>query len=147
MDTWARLKLYSYLHRLREQVLYYDTDSVIYTWKEGQPKIEIGQAEAFFREKNWKRCFWNSNEINKALEKDYELLEVHEVWHFEESASGLFAEYVNAWLKIKTETALQTTVEGKGRHHLTERGKESWPKASGQVNVELFLGQVWQTHQ
>ena len=39
---WARLKLYSYLDRLKEQVLYYDTDSVIYTWKEGQTKIEIG---------------------------------------------------------------------------------------------------------
>ena len=39
---WARLKLYSYLHRLQEQVLYYDTDSVIYAWKEGQPQIETG---------------------------------------------------------------------------------------------------------
>ena len=39
---WARLKLYSYLHRLQKQVLYYDTDSVIYAWKEGQPQIEIG---------------------------------------------------------------------------------------------------------
>ena len=38
----ARLKLYSYLHRLQHQVLYYDTDSVIYTWKEGQPPIETG---------------------------------------------------------------------------------------------------------
>ena len=39
---WARLKLYSYLHRLQKQVLYYDTDSVIYAWKEGQPQIETG---------------------------------------------------------------------------------------------------------
>ena len=39
---WARLKLYSYLHRLQHQVLYYDTDSVIYTWKEGQCQIETG---------------------------------------------------------------------------------------------------------
>ena len=39
---WARLKLYSYLHRLQKQVLYYDTDSVIYVWKEGQPQIDIG---------------------------------------------------------------------------------------------------------
>ena len=39
---WARLKLYSYLHRLQEQVLYYDTDSVIYTWSPGQCKIETG---------------------------------------------------------------------------------------------------------
>ena len=39
---WARLKLYSYLERLGEQVLYYDTDSVIYRWKSGQCKIETG---------------------------------------------------------------------------------------------------------
>ena len=39
---WARLKLYSYLHTLGEQVLYYDTDSVIYARKEGQPQIDIG---------------------------------------------------------------------------------------------------------
>ena len=32
----ARLKLYSYLKKLGDQVLYYDTDSVIYKWKEGQ---------------------------------------------------------------------------------------------------------------
>ena len=39
---WARLKLYSYLHRLQKQVLYYDTDSVIYAWRPGQPPIETG---------------------------------------------------------------------------------------------------------
>ena len=39
---WARLKLYSHLHTLGEQVLYYDTDSVIYSWKEGQPQIPTG---------------------------------------------------------------------------------------------------------
>ena len=39
---WARLKLYSHLHRLQKQVLYYDTDSVIYAQKEDQPQIETG---------------------------------------------------------------------------------------------------------
>ena len=38
----ARLKLYSYLDRLQEQVLYYDTDSVIYRWRPGQSSIETG---------------------------------------------------------------------------------------------------------
>lgn len=32
----ARLKLYAELEKLGEQVLYYDTDSVIYSWKEGE---------------------------------------------------------------------------------------------------------------
>ena len=31
-----------YLHRLQKNVLYYDTDSVIYRWKEGQTEIETG---------------------------------------------------------------------------------------------------------
>ena len=39
---WARLKLYSYLDQLQQQVLYYDTDSVIYHWRPGQPKIATG---------------------------------------------------------------------------------------------------------
>ena len=39
---WARLKLYSYLHTLGEQVLYYDTDSVIYKWSAGLPKVPTG---------------------------------------------------------------------------------------------------------
>ena len=31
------------------------------------------------------------------------MLEVHEVWDFEKGEEGLFAEYVDTWLKIKTE--------------------------------------------
>ena len=38
----ARLKLYSYLDPLRDQVLYYDTDSVIYSCKPGQTTIALG---------------------------------------------------------------------------------------------------------
>lgn len=38
----ARLKLYESLELLNKQVLYYDTDSVIYKWREGQPSIAIG---------------------------------------------------------------------------------------------------------
>ena len=39
---WARLKLYSYLEQLQQQVLYFDTDSVIFSWKPGQPDIPLG---------------------------------------------------------------------------------------------------------
>ena len=38
----ARLKLYSELEKLNEQVLYYDTDSVIYSYKPGEVKIPTG---------------------------------------------------------------------------------------------------------
>ena len=38
----ARLKLFESLDLLNKQVLYYDTDSIIYKWREGQPSIAIG---------------------------------------------------------------------------------------------------------
>ena len=38
----ARLKLYGYLNTLQQQVLYFDTDSVIYSHREGQPYLENG---------------------------------------------------------------------------------------------------------
>ena len=38
----ARLKLYSYLHAMQERVLYFDTDSVIYSKQLGQSELPIG---------------------------------------------------------------------------------------------------------
>ena len=38
----ARLKLYSYLHAMQERVLYFDTDSVIYSKQPGQTELPIG---------------------------------------------------------------------------------------------------------
>ncbi|GAA6228947.1 uncharacterized protein LOC109143113 isoform X1 [Lates japonicus] len=38
----ARLKLYSYLEKLQERVLYIDTDSLIYVVKEGETPLELG---------------------------------------------------------------------------------------------------------
>ena len=35
----------------------------------------------------------------------YTIRFVHEVWHFPKTRVGLFADYVNAWLKIKTEAS------------------------------------------
>ena len=40
--SYARLKLYDSLDLLQKQVLYYDTDSVIYKWAPGQPSIPTG---------------------------------------------------------------------------------------------------------
>ena len=38
----ARLKLYESLDTLQQQVLSYDTDSVVYKWRPSQPSIAIG---------------------------------------------------------------------------------------------------------
>ena len=40
--SYARLKLYESLDVLQKQVLYYDTDSIVYKWREGQQSIQIG---------------------------------------------------------------------------------------------------------
>tara|TARA_R100000951_G_scaffold115995_1_gene126051 strand:- start:3166 stop:6990 length:3825 start_codon:yes stop_codon:yes gene_type:complete len=38
----ARCRLYTALEKLQRQVLYFDTDSVVYKWKEGEEDLEIG---------------------------------------------------------------------------------------------------------
>lgn len=40
----ARLKLYSYLEMLGERVLYYDTDSVIFISRQGEPEPRVGSC-------------------------------------------------------------------------------------------------------
>ena len=39
-------------------------------------------------------------ELEVSVEKE-KILHIHEVWHFPEQQKGLFANYVNTWLKIK----------------------------------------------
>ena len=41
----------------------------------------------------------------KAIEKGYVVLNLHEVWHWEETTDELFKEYVNTFLKIKQEAS------------------------------------------
>ena len=48
---------------------------------------------------------WCSPELVKAVELGYQVLYIHEVWHFEETCEGLFADYVNIWLRIKQEAS------------------------------------------
>ena len=51
------------------------------------------------------RGTWCTPEIEKAIEKGYTLIKIHEVWNFppQQRKTGLFREYVNKWLKIKQE--------------------------------------------
>ena len=50
---------------------------------------------------------WCTPELQKAVEKGYQIVKIHEVWHFPEEnrREGLFAGYVNTWLKLKQESA------------------------------------------
>ena len=46
---------------------------------------------------------WCTPELQMAVTKGYKIIHIHEVWHFpeEQQKKGLFADYVNTWLKIK----------------------------------------------
>ncbi|CAH3114964.1 unnamed protein product [Pocillopora meandrina] len=50
---------------------------------------------------------WCTSEIMKAVEKGYQVLGIHEAWHFppDQRKQGLFAPYVDTWLKIKQESS------------------------------------------
>ena len=48
---------------------------------------------------------WCSPELEVALDKGYDIVEIYEVYHFKDSKEGLFDQYVNKWLKIKVEAS------------------------------------------
>ena len=53
------------------------------------------------------RGTWCTPELLKAIEKGYEVVKIHEVWHFPEHQrrTGLFKNYVETWLKVKQESS------------------------------------------
>ena len=53
------------------------------------------------------RGTWCTPKLVKAVKKGYTLIKIDEVWHFppEQRQTGLFANYVNTWLKLKQESA------------------------------------------
>ncbi|XP_068683418.1 uncharacterized protein [Montipora foliosa] len=48
---------------------------------------------------------WCTPELEKAEQMGYVIQTIHEVWHFRETQVGLFEDYVNTWLKLKTEAS------------------------------------------
>ena len=50
---------------------------------------------------------WCTPEILEAVAQNYVIRRIHEVWHFppEQRRKGLFAPYVDTWLRIKTEAS------------------------------------------
>ena len=56
----------------------------------------------------------------KAIEKGYEVLEIHEVWHWEETTDELFKAYVDMYLKIKQEAS------GYPKHSVTDEQKQQY---------------------
>ena len=48
---------------------------------------------------------WTTDEINKAIEKGYRVLETYEVWHFDKTTDNLFKGYIRRFMKIKLESS------------------------------------------
>ena len=63
---------------------------------------------------------WCHVELMKAIEKGYEVLEIHEVWHWEETTNELFSDYVNMYLKRKQEAS------GYPKHCVTDEQKQRY---------------------
>ena len=63
---------------------------------------------------------WCHVELMKAIEKGYQVLEIHEVWHWEETTDQLFSPYVNLYLKRKQEAS------GYPKHCVTDEQKQQY---------------------
>ena len=63
---------------------------------------------------------WCHVELMKAIEKGYQVLEIHEVWHWEETTDQLFSPYVNMYLKRKQEAS------GYPKHCVTDEQKQRY---------------------
>ena len=50
---------------------------------------------------------WCTPEVREAVRRGYSIVQLHEVWHFppNQQKFGLFRDYVNTWLKNKTEAS------------------------------------------
>ena len=48
---------------------------------------------------------WCHVELMKVIEKGYEVLEIHEVWHWHQTTDKLFKDYVDTFLKMKQEAS------------------------------------------
>ena len=48
---------------------------------------------------------WATIEVQKAIELGYKVVEIKEIWHFEETSSNLFKPYVDTFLRSKQESS------------------------------------------
>ena len=48
---------------------------------------------------------WTLIELLEAIKYGYEIKEIYQVMHFDSKSEGFFGQYINMWLKIKTEAS------------------------------------------
>ena len=126
---------------------------------EEQLKRQWYERTNLFRHSDEQRTMtgtWCTPELEKAVEKGYRILKIHEVWHFpvEQQKQGLFAPYVNTWLKHKTEAsgwpANCVTNEQKAEYvrqydeyegvKLEKIAKNPWRKQLAKLMLNYFWG-------
>ncbi len=71
------------------------------------------------------RGSWTTIELQKAVELGYIIHKIHKVYHFKDTKVGLFAKYVNHFLKLKQECS----------------GKPSWVKT--EADLDLYIEQYF----
>ena len=101
------------------------------------------------------RGTWCHVELMKAIEKGYEVLTIHEVWHWEETTDELFKGYVDTFLKIKQEASgypldcvtdeqKQRYVEGYEQHEGIQLNPEKIEHNPGlRYLAKLVLNSLW----
>ena len=79
---------------------------------------------------------WYTPELHKALELGYVVVEVYEIWHWEEKSNEMFREYVNCFVKKKQEASgwpsgctSEASKEAYVREYLEHEGVELDPNA------------------
>ena len=64
---------------------------------------------------------WCTPELEEAVRRGYTIVKVHEIWDFDDPQTGLFKNYVSAWLQLKEKAISwpeECTTEEKRAAHL-----------------------------
>jgi len=48
---------------------------------------------------------WVSLELNEALKYGYTIINIYQIWHWEQRSKSLFTNYINMFLKYKQESS------------------------------------------
>ena len=99
---------------------------------------------------------WCTPELEEAVRRGYKIINVHEIWHFPTSQTGLCAEYVNTWLKLKEEAKEEAcklyhrrsmyrphrSLCTQRRHCIKpcQHREEQWATGIGQTDAKLHVG-------
>ena len=90
--------------------------------------------------------FWTTAEMNKAIEKGYQIIDIYEVWHFKESSTELWKGYIRKFLKIKLEASEFECSEEEYREKARKLGIELGelkPNPGLRFIAKLCLNSLW----